>query len=113
MVLLLQHSKCITRQDVADQAGVSTATVSYVVNDGPRPVATETRARVLKVIEELGYYPNDLARSLRMNQSATIGLVIPDLGNPFYANLARDVEEITFSQGYALLVCNANREVAK
>src|SRR5262249_1727422 len=98
---------------VALRAGVSTATISYVINDGPRPVASETRQRVLKAIEELGYYPNELARSLKISQTSTIGLVIPDLTNPFYADLARAMESITFSQGYVMVVCNSNREADK
>jgi LacI family transcriptional regulator len=71
----------ITRKDVAERAGVSVAVVSYVVNDGPRPVAPETRAKVEKAIEELDYYPNELARGLRLQQSSTIGLITPDFTN--------------------------------
>ena len=110
---MLNRIKRVTRKDVALRAGVSTTTISYVINDGPRPVAPETRVRVLRAIEELGYYPNELARSLRMRQTSTIGLVIPDLTNPFYADLARALEKITFSRGYVIVVCNANREADK
>jgi LacI family transcriptional regulator len=106
-------SKRVTRKDVARLAGVSTATISYVINNGPRPVAPETRARVLRIIDELGYYPNELARSLRIKQTSTVGLVIPDLRNPFYADLARSLEQICFSRGYVVMVCNTNRETDK
>lgn len=103
----------VTKKDVAQRAGVSTATVSYVINNGPRPVAVATRARVLKVIEELGYYPNELARSLAMKQTLTIGFVIPDLINPYYAHLARQFEDICFSSGYMVFVCDTHRDPSK
>ncbi len=72
----------ITREDVATRAGVSTAVVSYVPNDGPRPVSIGTRARVEAAIRELGYYPNELARSLRVQSTSIIGLTIPSIKNP-------------------------------
>jgi LacI family transcriptional regulator, galactose operon repressor len=103
----------ITKKDVAERAGVSTATVSYVINNGPRPVATETRARVLKAIEELGYYPDELARSLAVRKTLTIGFVIPDLNNPYYANLARQFEANCFSNGYMVFVCDTHRDEGK
>lgn len=105
----MKQTNHITKKDVAERAGVSTATVSYVINNGPRQVATETRERVLKVIQELGYYPNDLARSLAMKQTLTIGFVIPDLMNPFYAGLAQEFEDICFSNGYLVFVCDTHR----
>ena len=61
--IVFMQTKPITRKEVAERAGVSVAVVSYVVNDGPRPVAPETRIKVERAIEELGYYPNELARS--------------------------------------------------
>ena len=86
-----QHREA-TRNDVARLAGVSTAVVSYVVNDGPRPVAPATRARVLDAIAKLGYRPNTVARSLITGKSGLIGLVVPDVENPYFASLARSVE---------------------
>jgi LacI family transcriptional regulator len=103
----------VTRKEVARQAGVSTATISYVINNGPRPVAAETRERILRAIEQLGYYPNELARSLRRQQTTTIGLVIPDLLNPVYASLARSLEKICFEHGYVVVVCSTNRDMDK
>ena len=84
-----------------------------MINNGPRPVAAETRERVLRIIDELGYYPNELARSLRVRQSLTIGLVIPDLMNPFYTGLASSLEEHCFARGYTMIVCSTNREAGK
>jgi len=103
----------VTRKDVAERAGVSTATVSYVINNGPRPVASDTRARVQKAIEELGYYPNALARSLTMDQTLTIGFVLPDLLNPYYANLARQFEDLCFAKGYMVFVCDTRHSEEK
>jgi LacI family transcriptional regulator len=70
--------KRVTHQDVARLAGVSTAVVSYVINNGPRPTAPETRDRVLRAIQELNYHPNALARGLRAQRTNVIGLVIED-----------------------------------
>jgi LacI family transcriptional regulator len=95
------------RADVARLAGTSPAVVSYVLNGGPRGVAPETRARVLAAIEQLGYQPNGIARSLRMNRTMTLGLVVPDTSNPFFAQLSRAIEEAAFAEKYTLLIGNA------
>lgn len=100
----------VRRADVARLAGTSPAVVSYVLNGGPRSVAPQTRAKVLAAVEELGYRPNGIARSLRMNRTLTLGLVIPDTSNPFFAELARSVEEAAFEHGYTLLVGNATED---
>jgi LacI family transcriptional regulator len=92
---------------VARLAGTSPAVVSYVLNGGPRPVATATRERVLAAVEQLGYRPNGIARSLRMNRTMTLGLVVPDTANPFFAELARAVEECAFAHDYRLLIGNS------
>jgi LacI family transcriptional regulator len=84
----------VTRKEVANRAAVSEATVSYVVNNGPRPVAPDTRARVVQAIEELGYHPSDVARSLRKQRTSTIGLIVPDTANPFYGEIARIIENV-------------------
>jgi LacI family transcriptional regulator len=95
--------KRVTRKDVAERAGVSVAVVSYVINDGPRPVTPETRAKVEKAIEELDYFPNELARSLRLQQSLTIGLITPNFTNPVYAEVAAGIQEICLPNGYLTL----------
>lgn len=101
------------RADVARLAGTSPAVVSYVLNGGPRKVAPQTRARVLAAIEQLGYRPNGIARSLRMNRTMSLGLVIPDNANPFFAELARAVEDAAFAHGYTLLIGNASEDEAR
>jgi LacI family transcriptional regulator len=98
----------VKRDDVARRAGVSSAVVSYVVNDGPRPVAAATRLRVLQAIEELGYRPNGVARALRSRRTWSVGLVVPDNSNPFFAQLAHAIEDEAFARGYALLLGNAS-----
>jgi LacI family transcriptional regulator len=97
-----------TIRDVATRAGTSTAVVSYVLNDGPRPVAADTRARVLAAVAALGYRRNNSARALRANRTGTLGLVVPDLGKPFFAELARAIENAAFARGRRLLVGSAH-----
>lgn len=93
----------VTRSDVARAAGVSPAVVSYVLNNGPRPVAIDTRERVLAVIEQLGYRPNAIASALRGGSTQTIGLLTPNRSNPFYGALAEAVERTFTDQGYLTL----------
>jgi LacI family transcriptional regulator len=102
----------ITISDVAKKAGVSPKTVSRVLNEEPF-VKDSTRERVLKVIRELGYRPNTLARSLRKQETRTIGLVVPNSANPFYADVGRGVEAISFDEGYNLILCNSDRNIEK
>lgn len=97
----------VTRRDVAELAGTSPAVVSYVLNDGPRSVAPMTRTRVLAAVQQLGYRPNRIARSLRTSRTMTLGLVVPDNSNPFFAELARAIEEAAFAASYTLLIGNA------
>ncbi|WP_328324434.1 LacI family transcriptional regulator [Kribbella sp. NBC_00382] len=93
----------VTRNDVAQYAGVSTAVVSYVVNEGPRAVAPETRERVLEAIRVLGYRPNATARALRMGTTRTLGLITPDGGNPLFAELAKAIDKEASARGYVVL----------
>ncbi len=97
----------VTRDEVARRAGVSSAVVSYVLNGGPRPVAAATRARVLEAMRELDYRPNGVARALRARRTNALGLIIPDSSNPFFAQLARAIEDAAQERGFNLLVGNA------
>lgn len=103
----------ITRNDVARAAGVSPAVVSYVLNDGPRPVSESARRRVLESVRVLGYRPDGLARSLRMGKTKTLGLVVPDASNPFFAELALAIEDAAYDRGFAVMVCNSADDVAR
>jgi LacI family transcriptional regulator len=104
-------------RDVAARAGTSTAVVSYVLNNGPRPVAAATKARVEAAIVALGYRPDTLARGLRSRRTGTIALVVPDVANAFFAEIARAVEDAAFAAGQRLLIAGtrftADREQAQ
>ncbi len=102
-----------TRQEVAEHANVSVAVVSYVVNNGPRPVAAETRSRVEQAIKELGYYPNEFARNLRRQNSLTIGLVIPSIANTVYAEIAEGLDRVCVANGYELLILDSHFDVKR
>lgn len=99
-----RSSRGVTRDDVARLAGVSVAVVSYVVNNGPRPVADTTRARVLDAIGKLGYRPNAAARSLTTGRSDLVGLIVPDVRNPYFAALAQAVESEARARGAHLVL---------
>lgn len=94
----------ITTHDVARRAGVSQATVSMVMGNNPRArVAAATRERVLRVAEELGYRPNLLARGLVRGRSFAVGIVVPDLSNPFYLDVVTGAQRVGAETGYAVL----------
>jgi LacI family transcriptional regulator len=97
----------VTRADVARAAGTSEAVVSYVVNNGPRPVAAETRRRVLEAIQATGYRPNSIARALAAGATRTYGLILPNVSNPFLASLAHTVQDQVFGLGRTLLLGDA------
>ena len=99
-------------RDVAEHANVSVTTVSHVINE-TRPVGDELRQRVLAAMDELGYQPNLLARSLRQGKTHTIGMIIPDNANPFFAEMARGVEDTSFEQGYSVILCNSDGNLDK
>jgi LacI family transcriptional regulator len=101
-----------TALDVARRAGVSTSTVSHVLN-GTRIVSDEARDRVLAALAELNYEPNPFARSLKVHRSNTIGLVILDISNAFYTAVARGVEDVAREQGYSLILGNSDEMVSK
>jgi LacI family transcriptional regulator len=101
-----------TIKDVAERAGVSSTTVSHTVN-GTRTVDPATQERVWSAVRDLGYRPNGLARGLRRRETRTIGLVIPDNANPFFADLARAIEDVGFANGYSVILCNSDRSEEK
>lgn len=109
----MSERKQVTRREVAERAGVSVAVVSYVVNNGPRPVSPETQVKVKKAIRELGYYPNELARSLSRKQTATIGLILPNLTNPVFAEIADSLEKVCAAEGYMVMLCGTGRDPDK
>ena len=103
-----------TIKDVAAKAGVSTATVSHVVNSS-RAVSPETKKKVTAAIKALKYRPDGVARSLRVNQTGTIAVLISDVTNPFFADFVRGVEDTAHQRGerYNLLLCNTEENTAR
>ncbi len=102
----------VTIKDVARLAGVSTATVSRVINNDCR-ISDETKNKVLQCLEELDYKMNGIARSLKTNKSYTIGFMCPELSNVFYMTIAKGVEDELRKQGYSLIICNSNESIAE
>lgn len=94
-----------TLRDVARRAGVSIGSASTVINN-TAPVSAELRARVLSAVDELGYVPDAVARSLKMGRTRTVGLILPDITNPHFAAMAREIEIACDEAGYSLLLCN-------
>lgn len=106
-------SEQVTILDVARAAGVSTATVSRVVNDTDYPVSARSRERVIDAVQQLGYMPNHLAKGLLKRRTDTIGLVIPDISNPFYPEVARGVEDVASAGDRAVVLCNTDYDVTR
>ena len=92
-----------TRADVAERAETSLATVSYVVNNGPKFVSEKTRQRVLQAIAELGYRPDPVALSFRGLDSSAVGMLVPNFGGPFFADLVSEVERQAAQRGKVVL----------
>ncbi len=105
--------RSVSIAQVAEHAGVSVATVSRVLN-GKQAVKEPTRARVAASIQAMGYRVNQLARSLRTDESRLLLVMVPDIGNPFYAQIVQGIDGVVQDQGYSLLLCetggDANRE---
>ncbi len=100
-------SESVSVVDVAARAGVSLGTVSNVLNH-PHRVAPRTRDKVMQAIQELGFVRNEAARQLRAGRSRTIGLVVLDVGNPFFTDLAAGVEATAGKAGLSVVLCNSN-----
>ncbi len=100
----------VTLKDVAKRAGVSAATASRVVGNYGY-VSEETRQRVLAAVQELNYRPNVVARSMVTKSTRTIGMVVTDITNPFFAQLARGVEKVSWEHGYTLILANTDEDI--
>ena len=102
----------VSLRDVAKAAKVSVGTVSNVLNR-PEVVAPETLARVQGTIKDLGFVPNGFARHLRSGHSRTLGLIVPDVANPFFTEVARGVEDAASKRDYAVFLCNSDESASK
>jgi len=100
-----------TVRDVARKAGVSAMTVSRVIN-GVAGVSPETRRRVERAVTELDFVPNGVARGLMSSKSGTLGLIVPDISNPFFSILVRGAETVARRAGYRVLLCNSEGDLA-
>ncbi|MFD1772700.1 LacI family DNA-binding transcriptional regulator [Paenibacillus rhizophilus] len=101
-----------TLKEVAKLAGVSTATVSNVINE-TKYVSDEVKKQVFAAMKELSYVPNDVAKSLRVKESRLIGLMISDITNPFFSLVVRGIEDTLAKEGYNVLLCNTDSNIDK
>lgn len=104
--------KKVSIKDIAELSGVSVATVSRVINNNGR-FSEETRKKVLDVIEATGYHMNYSAKSLRMNKSFSIGIIVPEISNFFFADIVQKIEEVLFNKGYSTIICTTARNNEK
>ena len=102
----------VTISDVAKLAGVSTATVSHTINN-TRYVSSETKEKVYKAIAELGYTPDASARSFRTGKKRTIGFIVPDIANKFFATMIESVENYLSGHGYQLIIANTKEDMER
>lgn len=105
--------KKVTIKDVAKASGVSIATVSQIVNGNSKNFSPKTVAKVLKIKDELNYVPDYFARRMVMKKSKTIGVLVPDISNPFFSTLVRGVEDVLYKENFITMLCNANGDNEK
>jgi len=103
----MTKQKTISIKDIAKKAGVSTATVSRVINQNGR-FSTETEKRVLKIIKEMGYTPNESAKSLRTSKAKVVGILVPDITNPYFTSLTLKLQMALSKASYSCQICNTN-----
>ena len=103
-----------TLKDVALRAGVHPSTVSRVLRKQENlKILESTKRKIFDAVKELNYQPDFTARALRMKKSFTIGLIVPDIGNPFFSRIARSIEQLGFEKGYTVIVCNTDEDQEK
>src|ERR1700753_859946 len=103
-----ERTKC-TMRDVARLAGVSTSTVSAVINETV-VVSPERKSKVLRAMQALDYHPDAIARSLKTGRSHAIGIIVPDITNAFYPEVIRGAEEAAQAAGYLVLLCDSSEQ---
>jgi LacI family transcriptional regulator len=101
-----------TIADVAAKAGVSMMTVSRAINN-KEGVSEATRERILEIAQEMGFHPNSIARGMVTKRTTTIGLVVPDIANPFFAEIARGVEDVAYEHDYNVFLLNSSERVTR
>ena len=102
-----------TLKQLAQEAGVSIATVSKVVNGRDEHISEATRKRIRELVESSGYRPNAIAKGLKEKKTNTIGFVLPDISNPFFPEIARGIEDEAKKHGFAVVFCNTDNDVVR
>lgn len=103
----------LTIKRIAELAGVSSATVSKVLSGKDQYISEPTRQRILEIVEREGYIPNGIAKSLKMKSTKTIGIIMPDVMNLFFSELARGAEDAAEKKGYSVILCNTDNKETK
>ena len=104
--------KEIIMKDIAREVGVSVTTVSHAINN-TRPVSETTKTKIFEAMDRLDYKPNNLARSLRKKSTKTIGIIISDIGNPYFTQLVRACEDTAHEHDYNIILCNSDDDPVK
>lgn len=107
--MISKNKKAPTMKDIADIAGVSQATVSYVLNDS-KNISEKVKKKILKAAEDLGYIPNAVARNLKKRETNIIGVVVPDVMNSYYNEIIKHIERLTREKGYFIYICYTMHE---
>jgi DNA-binding LacI/PurR family transcriptional regulator len=102
----------VTMRQIAERANVSIGTVSHVINE-TAAVRPKLRERVLEAIRSMGYQPSALAQGLRKNRTNMLGMVIPDITNPFFPSVVRGVEDVAYKRSFRVILCNTDNDPAK
>src|SRR5690242_17784186 len=110
--LVQEFGRHPTLVDIARRAGVAPMTVSRVVNESGY-VSAGVREKVMRAVEELNYHPNGLARSLKRQRTHVVGVLLPDIVNPFSGELVSGIQEILLSRGYASFICTSERSTER
>ena len=106
-------TKSVTIKEIAKEAEVSTATVSMILNNKDQNISEATRKKVLKIAKRRNYIPNTMARSLVTKQTRTIGLILPDIVNPFFPEIARGAEDRASLSRYSVIYCNTDDNLSR
>ncbi len=111
--IFINWVKMVTLVDIAQSVGLSVSTVSRVINGKTKQyrISENTKTIVLQAVDKLGYRPNELARGLRLKRTRLLGLVVPDISNPFFAHITHVIQNIVYKAGYSLMVCNTNENI--
>lgn len=108
----MEKNKNMSIKQIAELSGVSTATVSRVINNNGR-FSEDTRKKVMDIIKEYDYTVNMAAKSLRMSKSKTIGIIVPDITNEFFSEIVLEIEKFFFNEGFSVFICNTNQDDMK